>query len=337
MTSSHHDLATAIDGLNVLIEQSWQPLPEWMRFYLLLGVSVASWPQCDRQYVLAVSVPTRSYASTLIGAGLVLARAARAVPAELEEHVLRLRSLPLNSPVVYRNRARKMKARLLGFKTYRLGNEASELIGLQIELSTTKWVNLSEAGKIELLDHKPIRLPRRQKGYSLSPPCDLLRSLIGDALADSYVRESGLDCVLIGSLNALRSESVGIDLVRFDQSQGERQPRCGKLSDLLRVREFLPASSAHRSIAMSSSGSADINTEGLAPFACIFDGALSYLKWHRDWGLANHIAVLDRTERSYGEAVWEVNRLQGQTDQCASHVPALPRPVPGIRMMWLEV
>src|SRR5690554_7798438 len=112
--------AATLQKLSYFESGKWKPIPGWARFFLALGAWFSATEIASARSILAISVPTRTLAAALVGAGLAIARAASEADSRIDQYIQHLRSLPKGTPVTYRNRDRKLRAVLIGFRTYEL-------------------------------------------------------------------------------------------------------------------------------------------------------------------------------------------------------------------------
>ena len=77
------------------------PIPEWARFYADLGRSLPIGNPEGIKRVAAISLPTRSYCSPFVAAGVIAQRASEhmAESGSVFQHFEKIKSLPNGSPV----------------------------------------------------------------------------------------------------------------------------------------------------------------------------------------------------------------------------------------------
>ena len=69
---------------------------------------------------------------------------------------------------------------------------------------------------------------------------------------------------------------------------------------------------------------AEVVPDIITPYATLFDGALSFLKWREAWRQTHWIVVLDRTDSHFADAVNVLNQ-EYVSDRVDAELPALPR------------
>jgi hypothetical protein len=113
-----------------------------------------------------------------------------------------------------------------------------------------------------------------------------------------------MECVIVGTEGTLREE---ITATEFGVAAGDRIVAAGTLQDVLRVRRFSPGASYRSDVVSARAHSQDPHPLPEAPVV-IFDGAGAFVRWSATANNKNVVAVLDRTEPRFAEAVAEANR-----------------------------
>lgn len=307
-------------------------LPEWSRFFVSAGSSLASRMEAGYRYTTGVALPISAYAAAFAALGIVAARSSIPPgPENLGEYVEFLRGLPIDSAVFVRSGNRKLKGLFRGVRT----DNGLKLFGVQLEDRSsgglTRWIPAAQAMSIEVADTPVKKLPKRQKGQIVVSKRELVQQNrfagLALALGDVYdfVTYSRLECTIVGVASRLNEEITAITLSVKSSSHGGFLD--GTLQHLLRIREFLRPGQAYRSVVVSTGTQSEKLTQAEAPAVVIFDGATGFLKRRNDWGNSHRLVVLDRTERHFEEAVAVLNQeyVQNRADdrkvQVSERVP----------------
>lgn len=325
-------LQDIFDILHYQKDGIWLSLPEWAKFFLNLGNYLSSLNLKKNRFVIAISVPTRSYVATLIGSGITVGRARIPIIGSDYEYYEKILSLKEGAPLKYRDGNRKKNAKRKGELNY----NGKRLIGIQIDegvTNTIKYISPENAKFIEIIDKDDVKLPHQQKGREILPPSKLLQSLLGDVYIDDFVFQTRLECVFIGPLNSLKQEiSTPLATRRFPL-----EDCAGSISDLLRVHEFQPSSQAYRTstLAAISKRNTKIASE-VSPFAVIFDSSLGFVKWRDYWRNFNWVVILDRTDLNFQYAVDQMNQEYFSRSE-KPYKPKIPSIPAGIEIMFFTV
>ena len=317
-----------INLLTYSSDAGWTKCPAWAKYLIKLGTVLGAQKRYENPFFLVASVPERSFASVMLGFGIVLARTMISDRShESQERVAELARLGGGTPVVFRDRKRRYKARYEGLIS---NPERGRYLKIRTEKGTVHYVPLSQAFQIVPSEQTQTALPKKQKGKSYRTASDLLENLLpAESLADFKLRSS-LDVVFVGPKKRLLLEMEGPEFCASNKNS-VRNYRSGRLSEILRPKTIIPKGSAFRSQVLTSAN-ANIGTRlgNSEPFAFLFDGALPLVKWRNYCKHANQLVILDRTESQYGEGIDLVNnayineRIQNTLDL------ALPTPPPGV-------
>jgi len=291
-------------GLYYRHEQGWKPLPEWGQRLLGLG-QWAVRTRSDEARVVALAVPSRGFAASLVGTGAVLA----AVPIQSESpddpdaYFEMLATLPAGTPVTLREGVRKKRGILLGVRNHngapvlRVQVEHSRGGGLTHALPPSLSLRVQPLAK----DLTAGDLPKSQKGRKVVRRTDLLESLLPGLSAFEYAQRSQMHCVIVGNARLLRSDIAKTEI-------GARRPRrhairSGYFQDILRVRRFLPPSTDYKCEVLPVLKDSTEDEEVRQAPLVLFDGAEGYLRWRHIWPQADWLVMLDRTARSFDDGV----------------------------------
>lgn len=89
--------------------EGYRPLPEWALFFLELGKTLSSLEIENQRYTVALALPTRSYATALIGAGIACARIFLKSDDD-SDHIETIYSLPEGTSLKYYDKGKVKKA-----------------------------------------------------------------------------------------------------------------------------------------------------------------------------------------------------------------------------------
>ncbi len=266
--------------------------------------------------VVAVSLPTRAFAASLVATGAVARLAERPASDDVASHLAYLRGLPPGTTVTHRfDSRRKRTAELRGIKAV----NGQEYIVLQ-EGNGPRYVPSQHALRIEVSRHQRRHPPRVAQVRTIRTNAGLAAGL-NDSVTD-FLAQSRLGVVLVGSDARLRAEleaPLGIEL-----PSGAVQP--GQLQDLARVRRFGRDGEGYRSELVPfevTDGPLPLRD---APTLTVFDGARSFLHGARRWPDTNWVVILDRSEPRYEEGCAEIDRLYTTRRSQAAVALILPTP-----------
>lgn len=255
------------------------------------GAAVASFHSDEGRLVVAVSVPTRSFAAALAGTSAVVA-AFRNDPAigATADHFQLLASLPVGTPVTHRAGNAIEQGTLLGVRNNvdprdprpRLKvNLAKEIRYLPEDICQRIQV-ISNPGTLTKQKRKLVRRP------------DFLSRAVAEVDVAALSAATRLDCVIIGARNTLEYEMVTESFASGEDPTYHE----GNLQGILRARQFGSANDPYRSAVISSSTEADNGRPAGDPAAVIFDGSAAFNNWRSSWRDANWLVVLDRSSPS---------------------------------------
>lgn len=323
-----------LENLFYHIENKWVEIPPWARYFIdaaAAGVAGAVAPDAGARLILCLAVPSRSYAAALAACGIIASRAA--LPLEQSppaKHFELICSLPNGTPVslLTGNKIKKGVfdgcADLYGMKCVRIMVEQQSTGG------GAHFVWEADALRVEVLPAGPVLLPKRQSGRPVSPAADFIRHILGYERATAFARQSQLECVIIGRVNALRREIVQAS---FAAPSSRNVYHEGCLQHLLRVRKFLNGSESYKSDICRVNGHAPaFAKDGIIPSFVVFDGATGFIRWHDHLRASNWIVILDRTDVRFREATEVLNQAYlARVDD--GELPHLPPPPPGVEVM----
>jgi hypothetical protein len=328
---THDEFYQKIDQLHSWNGAIWQTLPSWALFYIELGAIIGLRPGDGGCHLaVALAVPARSFVAALVASGCILARAAIRQNREYQEqHVTWLDELPPDSPVLVREKGRRLKGRFQR-KIVMPSGQAHYMVRIDSGANTTKGYL---PGQIQPLEDDSFWLPKTQKGRSRQEVAPLVTKLLSGA-AQSFSTQTCLDCILVGSLSEFRKEiEQKLALVAENGNRSE-----GVLLDLLRPKRYLRTGSAFRSLVLPPhTKSKESFAKALSPHVVILDGSISYLGQRQHWQESHVVFVLDRTEPQFEPAVSQANQEYYRRNNSVQ-VELRLSPVPaGVEAMVFEV
>ncbi len=277
-------------------------LPEWAYFFMRLGQQLAAVPGAGHRFVIGLAIPTRVFAGSLVATGVAFARA-NAENSACETQLQYIRSLEPGTPVYVRIYSRKHRGVIEDFE---------ELNGkLYITILTTESLRRKlpldrYASKITVAD-RDISLPKyKQTGHRMENPSEFVQLCLGKELAKGYIHNSSFEALIIGKVSIIQHEVCEIP---FIYKARKSRSITGYLQEIMRVRQFSGANRSYRIQCVSSSNDTPEKEVGNRELPIvIFDGAVAYIKHGHKWGTAHQIALLDRTERQFADAIELLNQ-----------------------------
>lgn len=323
-------LQSATAGEEVLLVSDGKAtvLPRWARAYLSIGETIAQWDDHNTRMVVGIALPTRAYAALMISAGIVLEREkTEIIDATANFH--RIMELPLGTALLYKVKGKSIRAVFDGTQTVHGDLRLRVRVQKKSAGGGTYLLDAPQALALEVLPGiagergLSDRVHRARKSEEL-----FLKNFLSHTLRDEFLLYPRLDCLVIGTTAMLREETQ-LGLV----STGRYGTHPGTLQDILKVRKFIRQGQTYRSEVMALGIEALPDT--VVPYLTIFDGALSFLKWRDSWRQTHWIAVLDRTETHFPEAVNVLNQ-QYVTDRMNAEIPVLPTLPAGMEILLFK-
>ena len=294
----------------------WVPLPAWGNFFIDIGRSVVENGNDQNRLVVALAVPTRTYAAAFAAFGVVFGRAVssnKIIHEDVFDHLCKLRK---GARVFYKkntNTNEWSSAIYDGvcndYDQPRIRIRVKQEIKSKKkeEPDTTYLICRKDSYKVRLADEKS-KLTLKQRNSS--QPIIIKKFLEGclseaDALKLSTITQ--LDCVILGRVSNLREESTKIP---FACSSNKSSLKEGVLQDILRVQTFFTSEDQpYRSEVLPVTGYKQPRIiDELVPHVTIFDGATGFIKWHDFYRHSHSIILLERTETRFREAVDIINQ-----------------------------
>lgn len=286
-----------------------------------IGAIAATNDTPGRRNVVAIAVPTRSYAAIFVAMGAILGRSHLPVMVnDLEGHFARLCKLPLGTKVWVTEGNKRHRGVVLG--THHIEGQPFVKIQLATSDGLAKYIGTTIAATVEV-DQWDGALPLLEKGKQIVRRVGFLEAAFSNREPQDFGARSRMDAVIVGGVARLRAEIM-------DTPIGARLSNgrfiFGGFQDLLRVRRLAPTQ-AFRSELIS----------GIAPDfdslqlkdnpTVIFDGARPFIKCRDAVPSSRQIVVLDRTSHGFQDAVDILNQQYlNRSDDIPAfrHSPDLP-------------
>ena len=305
-------------------------LPNWAKFFIDLGSAIASLNNTENHIVVGIAAPTRAYAACLLAAGYITTKFTLSEPKESAyAHFEQLCQLKKGTSLTYLCGNRKLRAKFDGTDVVN-GNKR---LRVQAFKDAVDLIPPEKALLINVARSRFKAVPGKQKGKDIGYNRGLLSMLMPRDDFCQYTASSRLVCVIVGRLKVLRQEITKTEFV-FSVSE---KPSEGNLQEILRVRRFLGYNEAFRSaIYPVNRKKSIIAKEEETPSLVIFDGSSAFIKWRDSWRKSGWVALLDRTDLGFREAINILN--QGYMNRlCQQEINSTHSCSPGIKMIaYLE-
>lgn len=276
-------------------------LPKWAYFFMSVGQQVAAMPKNGSRLVLALTLPTRAFAATLVATGIVFTKATSSNDTDREQ-IQRILSLKRGDFVYVRKNKRKIKGVVdrieedCGEMYIFVKTSTLEISGFPVEMY---------ASRITVIDKEP-KLPKyQQTGYDLEKPNEFMSVFFGEKLAQDYILDTSFDVLILGKKSDICYELCNFSLI--SSGSGKSSQESGLLQDIVRVRQFFREGKSHKAEVMSVSDEDNFYDIPSSPII-IFDGAIAYIRHSHKWHKNHYIVLLDRTDRHFSDAVELLNQ-----------------------------
>lgn len=305
--------------------EQWTKLPEWAKYLIHLGSSVAQAQVAERCIIVAISLPTSSYAAAFIALGRVLTEQIQEpTKSALDDHFQQLTSLNYGTPLVYFNGEALYRGPFLGV----VRCSGQDCIGVSIKGGKC-FVPKSRCLLVEPQPQSDDGLPLTTATGRLRNPKPFVSQFY--TLAEHYrvLCNTRKSVLIVGEKNRLRTELQS----PFQLPNGS-QPYEGTLQDLIRVAKFSAGGVGCRSDVLPHSRSSVFSASRTAASGTlvVLDGAVSMLKWAHRFPGNDSVCILSRTEAEFATAIDTANeRYVNRLDDC--FLPGLGAPPPGVEIM----
>jgi len=295
-----------LTGLHYQNGCGWVVMPSWAVSYISLGSAIATPGDPRYRLVIGLAVPIRAYAAALTAMGIVISRAQMSFDYTTESEYLNyVRNIKIGTPMFYRTSMTDScyPGIFKGLIQDKLGNYSVRVAWQKGKKHILSTIPLREALKrTQVSVNSSMDQRKKVVAHEISFNRELLEVVLDGQNPWDFAFNSRLECVIIGCVNTLRHEIKETEI-----SFGARHIE-GTFQDVLRARKFLSEGSAYRSnVIPADREQASLTDNQEIPYAVIFDGAMSFLKWRDYWRQSNWIVLLDKTESCFHEAANQLN------------------------------
>jgi hypothetical protein len=316
----------------------WFEIPEWAKFFINIGNFIADYETANH-LILGIAVPTGAYAAALTAFGVVASLAKKIdYDDDPTKHFQKICSLTVGTPVTYIEKNRIKKGIFKGCELMRETPRRETLfIGIQLESKAggglTIWLPPKESFRVKEVQAQTVMLPKRQKGRRMVRYEGFISSLLCGVNIKDFVLNTRLECTIIGNVSLLRSE-IKDSIFSCRPSDSSLS---GTLQDILRARQFLGENDSYRTEILKSIGKNPPQTfRGEKPYLVIFAGANGLVKWRENFRRSHWVALLDRSEPLYTDAVTTLNQDYIQNRISGAKLQSIPKIPMGIEMIAFE-
>ncbi len=307
----------------------WQPLPDWARYVLEVGLGVGRVGDEGLRCIQAIVVPARDFAAAFCAAGAVLAAYEKESSATAASRFLELCAAPKGSPITLRvgaDRRRVVTGHLIGAGE---GYDGEPRLDIQTGPEDSGGIRYGiprdevwRVGVVEQLGPQPLK---RKRARVLQAVNAFAEDVLFPLDARRFTEPGNPGCLVIGSRKRIAEEAAHEGLLTKAASARSRPPS-GVLDDLLNLQKGGGRASRTAVLPVRSSKPPDFSGRSPPPVT-VFDGANGYLKWRDRLRSSHAIVVLDRTEPRFDDAVAQLQRDYVQ--RSADPIPWTPPPAPG--------
>lgn len=281
-------------------------LPSWANFYISLGRLLKQTSPSSSRIVIAMAVPSRSFAAAFVMLGAVWE--AQSSDRITERLIQEIQKLAEGTPIQVSSSSTKViRGTVAGFATR---NNKVEII-VQTSKSTKKTRRFpleSFADKIRVIAQEA-KLPEGdQTGRQIPHPSKFLKCVLDPQVLERHVQTSSLEVVMIGNLSSLQREICETPF--YCGNNTSRLMHEGVLQEILQVGQFSAKNQAHKSECIASSkleSEGQLGNRSIEPELVVLEGSIAYLKQGHLWTNSHQIVILDRTERQFADACHVIN------------------------------
>lgn len=289
-----------LSSLRFWAQSGSMPLPAWARFMISLGERVATSGPEKPGLVVALSVPARAFAATLIAASAVIT-AFREGPSasDAAAHFDYLASLADGTAITHHRANSVQQGRLVGVEASPYDGRPVVRIRLRKE---DRLLPVGLCREIQVIDDPGTLKVRREK--LIRHPAFLSSALPGIDVA-VLSASSRLDCVIVGAKQLLEDELIANEFAAGDG----KSVYTGSLQEIVRARNVTAKKGAYRSALVSAiSEDADVPVSSSPPGVVVFDGARAFNNYRSRWPSSKWVVILDRGLPSAQEGAAAVNQ-----------------------------
>lgn len=292
-------------------------VPAWARFIARCGRQLAR--ASGPSVTVGLSVPARGYAAAFAAAGVTIECDARRpmAPDDLDLHLAALRETPPKTPIKYHAKDQIYDGRWLGISEV----AGAEMLAFETKQKVTRRLPLHMALGIRLTGETSSTGMLRAKKLTASP---LLRAMVGESRALTFMTTARADCLIVGTLNLLEEDLTS---GTFFASGDLGDPSGGTLQEIVRARELPGAKRYCRSVIVPSASGPGAEVRELQPHVVVFDGGRAYVRWRHLWPQARQLVIIDRSLPSAEEAADELSMAFAERKEDSALLSKLKLPV----------
>lgn len=311
---------------------SWIPIPAWARSLMDFGTDLAKIHESASRRVVAMVLPTRTYAAAFLAAGIITERARMlAQGLHLQERFEVLWNLPIGHGVYVFNHTKRFKGVIVGHQ------EVNGCRALRIQFDknkngggTTFIISPNLAHHVQPAERQ-FSLPRHQSGYEIEPP-----RLLGQVLfqANMALKQwySNLECLILGNVGVVEEASdIPIALNAYSNSLLE-----GTLGDLLLPKRVQGETAIYFSDLLSLNKDDDEQLPFLMEdTVVVLNGSEAFIETEHHWVEHDLVVLLSPQDRMFSDAVHKINGWYARSSGLfkSLKVSVLPK---GVEIMAFE-
>lgn len=286
-------------------KETWTPLPAWTIFYENVGQLAFQSLEENRKLIIALSVPTRSFAAAFTSLGVVRSYL-ECTESNESDHFEQLCKLPHNTPLVLRTKD-KVKHVFLEEIVHSYGE-------IFLKVCVVGERKSHGPGSILIPKHYSQTLQRVfddttsntkfMAGREISMDSEFLQNYINNAAALNQLISSQLECAIVGTISNLNKEIFEYNLA----IKTKERLISGTLNDILFAKRGQGSTGVNLTRIFPSNTSTKLPPNLKKNPVVIFDGSNSFLNCSSNFKTNCWIVILDKTEPNFDIAVELINK-----------------------------
>lgn len=313
-----------LEHLKFRMGDDWCELPDWARFLLRAGAVSAGTQTDEGRLVIALSVPTRSFAAALAASAAVVTSFLDASEnRDPAAHFRYLASQVAGTPVTHRRGNSIEQGTLLGLRK-EVANDGQDRLVVRLAKETV----LLPEGLCERIQVIADPGELTSRGRTLVKAPEFLARALPSTSIPLLSGTTRADCVIVGVKRVLEAELVTERFAVNDENRAYE----GSLQSIVRAREFGRQNDPYRSCVISISADGDEQEFASPPPTVIFDGASAFNNWRSAFRSSNWLVIIDRSSSSAEDGAVAVNQAYAMRSGDAKELNELSVPM-GIEML----
>ncbi len=314
---------------------NWVDMPYWAVSYFNIGASLAGQSNDKYRFVVGLALPVRAYAAPLIATGIVVARAKLPViRSDASDYLEYLKTVAVGTKVLFTQGDNCYTGEFLEVRQSE-GQPLVWIIWKRGKQECNCGLSLTEARKrLQIISNLRQEADKKVAGRRLVHNKEFIKAILDGINPTEFVLQTRLECIILGSVNTLRRE------IKDQQISIGAKHTSGTMQDVLRVKKYLADGSTYRSNVTPASRELNSQTENSEiPYATIFDGAISFLKWRDYWRKSNWVVLLDKTEACFLDAVDQLNKEYIEKripEGVVDNIPGIPAVPAGVELLMFQ-